>query len=895
MARRRFVPPPGPDDARIELEFHVEMLTRQYVEDGLPITEARANALKRVGDMEDVRRECRAIVETSEGTMQRFSWGQFALQDARYAARVLWQAPLFTLTALLTLAVGVGATTAIFSVVNAVLFRQLQYPAADRTVMVFNSYSQPGPTEAAISPEEFADLRLQSRAFDRWAAMRPQLSALTEGCSEGAGCEPERINASVVSPELFDLLGVLPQRGRPFTAADGVTGAAPVVLISDGLWHRRFGADPSVVGRVITLGGLSRVVIGIMPPRVQFPDDPIGYVKDRTDTWIPFNWQERKDGRGNQYLLVLGGLRSGVTIGQARADLAAITAGFKTRFPDRYAEPRLRYQLGSKLLREEMVGDVRTALIVLFGAGGCVLLIACANVANLILARGTSRRRELAVRSALGASRGRLVQQLLIETLVLTAAGTIIGILAAAGGLKALIALSPGNIPRLETVEIDAVVLGFAVALAVGTGILVGLLPALRQSSVDPQGAIADGTRGTAAAPPRRRLRGLLVIGEVAMAVVVLTGTILLIRSFVAMSRVSTGFDAAGAAIAQLSIPRATYDTPEKVFAFHAAMAQRLASLPGVSHASAVYPLPMSGEAWSGSVGIVGFSKAPGDPGPHTEYAVALPGYFQTVRIPLIEGRDFAATDLSTTPAVAIVDTVFAGRYWPGQSAIGKRIATGGEVEKGPFQTVIGVVGHVRNKGPRAEGEAQLYLAALQKPELSLFFVSRATSDPRTLMPLIRPAVREQDAKLPVAMLSTGSDLVAKFSARDRFNVLLFTIFGAVALALAAIGLYGVLAFLVTQRTHEIGIRLALGGQPWSVMRGIIGEGLALTAAGLVLGLSGGVLLAYAIRDLLFQIEPADPLTYCAIVASMTGVALLAAFGPALKAAMVTPMDVLRG
>jgi predicted permease len=826
--------------------------------------------------------------------MRRLSWLQTAQQDVRYALRTLRRARLFTATALLTLAVGIGATTAIFSVVNAVLLRDLPYPAADRTVMVFNSYLESGLEEASIAPEEFADLRAQSKAFDRWAAMRPQISALTDGCAEGAGCEPERIHAYVVSPELFNLLGVLPQYGRSFTTADGVTGAEPVVLISNGLWHRRFGADPTVVGRGITLGGISRVVIGIMPPAVRFPDDPIGYVKDRADIWIPFSWQDRKDGRGNQYLVVLARLRSGVTMAQAKQDLTIITDGFKAQFPKRYAEPAVHWQLGSKLLRDEMVGDVRMAIIVLFGAGGCVLLIACANVANLILARGTSRRRELAVRSALGASRGRVVQQLLIETLVLTSTGTAVGIAAAAAGLKTLIALNPGNIPRLETAEIDAVVLGFAVTLAFATGVMVGLLPALRQSGAGPESAIGDGVRGTAEASPRRRLRGALVIGEVTIAAVVLTGAFLLIRSFVAMSRVSTGFDANGTAIAQLSIPRATYDTPEKVFAFHESMARRLASLPGVSRASAVYPLPMSGDAWSGSVGIVGLSRAPGEPQPHTEYAVALPGYFQTVGIPLLEGRDFTNTDLATTPGVAVVDTVFARRYWPEQSAIGKRITIYGDVEKGPFHTVVGVVGHVRTKGLRAKSEAQLYLAALQKEEFSLYFVAKASGDPRPLLPSVRWAVREQDSKLPVAMLSRGVDVVAKFTARDRFNVLLFTVFGAVALALAAIGLYGVLAFLVSQRAREIGIRLALGSQPWHIVRGVIGEGLALTAGGLACGLGGGLLLGHAMKDLLFQIEPSDPLTYGVIAISMTVVALLAAFGPARRAASVAPMEVLK-
>jgi putative ABC transport system permease protein len=826
--------------------------------------------------------------------MRTASWLPAVRQDVGYALRVLRRAPVFTGTALLTLAVGIGTTTAIFSVVNAVLLRQLPYPAADRTLMVFNAYRS-GPDEAAIASEEFADLRARSKAFDRWAAMRPQISALTDGCSTGAGCEPERIHAYVVSPELFELLGVAPRHGRPFTTADGATGADRVILISDALWHRRFGADPAAVGRTVTLGGLSRVIVGVMPPGVRFPDDPIGYVKDRADVWIPFNWQERKDGRGNQYLVALASMRPGVTMSQATSDLAAIGQGFKEQFPNRYAEPRVRWQLGSKPLKEEMVGEMRTALVVLFGAGACVLLIACANVANLVLARGTSRRRELAVRSALGASRGRVVQQLLIETLVLTGTGAAVGVAAAAAGLKGLIAINPGNIPRIDAVAVDVVVMGFATAVALATGIAVGLMPALRQSSAGPQAAIGDGIRGTAATSPRRSFRGLLVIGEVTVAVVVMTGAFLLIRSYAAIARAPSGFDARGTAVTHLSIPRATYDTPAKVFAFHHSMWQRLAGLPGVSRASAVYPLPMAGDGWSGSVGIVGLTRAPSEPDPHSEYAVALPGYFQTVGIPLLEGRDFAATDAASAPAVAIVDETFARRYWPGQSAIGKRIATNGDVEKGPFETVVGVVGHVRRDGPRIEGEAQLYLAALQKSELSLYFVTRGAGDPRASMPFIRSAVRDQDPNLPVGMLTTGPDVVARFAARERFNMLLFTIFGGVALTLSAIGLYGVLAFLVTQRTHEIGIRLALGGRPWDIVRGVVGEALALTAGGLIFGLGCGALLAHVMKELLFGIEPADPTTYLLIAIAMIAVALLAASAPARRAANVAPIDVLKG
>jgi predicted permease len=880
-------------DINRQLEFHLEMLTRRYIEEGLDPGAARAKALARMGDLRAAARESRAILDNMETTMTRTSLFQALGQDARYAIRVLLRTPLFTATALLTLAVGIGATTAIFSVVNAVLLRDLPYPNAGRVMLVFNSYQQAGLEAAAVAPEEFADIRLQSQAFESMAALRPQISALTDDCVAG-GCEPERVNAYAVSPQLFDVLGVRPAHGRPFAVSDGIVGAPRAVILSDALWQRRYGGDPAIVGRTISVAGLPRVVVGIMGGGVRFPDEPIGYLKARADIWIPIGWEQLKDGRGNQYLEVLALRRAGVSAEQAEADLQRIGEGFKTRFPNRYAEPNVRWRLGTTTLTEAMVGDVRLGLIVLFGAVGCVLLIACANVANLMLARGASRRRELAVRSALGADRRRLVQQLLIETLALTTAGTILGVGVAAGGLKLLVALNPGGIPRLDLARIDAPVLLFAAALALVTGLVVGLIPAFRQAHADPQTSLGDGSRGTDTASPRRRLRGVLVMVEVALAVVVLTSATLLIRSYVAMANAPVGIDRDPVAVARLSIARVQYDAPAKVFAFHQAIRDRLAAIPGVVRASAVYPLPMSGDGWSGSVGIVGRPETPGEPEPHTEYAVAMPGYFATVGIPLLEGRDFTDQDNAAAPAVVVIDTVFAQQYFPGRSAVGERVAAGGNVEDGPFQTVIGVVGHVRNKGAREVGEAQLYRAALQKPEYSLFFVSRTTADASAALPSIRAAVREQDSRLPIAALTTMDALVSEFTARDRFNTLLFTIFGVVALAIAFVGLYGVLAFLVAQRTREIGIRLALGGKPSDLVRSVLVEGLALTAAGLAAGLGGAWLLSRAMREMLYGIEPSDPVSYAVIVAVMFTAALLAALGPARRATRVDPLVALR-
>jgi putative ABC transport system permease protein len=879
-------------DAEKELEFHIEMQTRRYVEAGLDPVAARAKAIQRMGDLKAAAQRTEAITMTDTKTTRQ-PWLPTLLQDARYAVRVLTRTPFFTVTALLTLAVGIGATTAIFSVVNAVLLRTLPYPNADRVLVFYNSYPKADLLQAATSPEEFADVRNQAQAFEKLAGIRPQISALTDDCG-AADCEPERVSAYAVSPELFDLLGVQPQRGRPFAPSDGVAGAQRVVMLTDALWRRRYNADPDVIGRTISLAGLPRTVVGIMPPGMRFPDEKVSYLSDRADIWIPVSWENTKDGRGNQYLVTLGLLRPGITMAQGQADLQRIGEGFKTQFPDRYAEPKVHWLLGSMSLTEQMIGDVRLGLFVLFGAVGCVLLIACANVANLMLARGASRRRELAVRSALGANRRRLIQQLLVETLVLTTAGTVLGLGVAWASLRALLSLNPGNIPRLDSASLDGSVLLFAVAMAAATGVVVGLVPAFRQARADPQSALGDAQRSADTSSPRRRLRGLLVMAEVAMAVVVLTGAALLIRSFIAMANVPVGINAEGVAVTRLSIPRATYNEPARVFAFHQSMRDRIRATPGVTHASAVYPLPMSDTGWSGSVGIAGRPEVVGVPEPHAEFAVAMPGYFETVGIPLREGRDFTDNDNAGAPQAVVVDEEFARSYWPGQSGLGQRIAINGDTEKGPFQTVIGVVAHVRNKGARESGEGQIYLAALQKQEFSLFFLARTNGDPSSLLPTIRTAVREQDAKLPIAAMSTMDEVLAKFTARDRFNMLLFTIFGCVALAIASVGLYGVLAFLVTQRTREIGIRLALGGKPGGIVRSVVFEGLALTAAGLVAGLGSAFLLSRWMKDLLFEVAPTDPVTYAVITGVMLSVAILAALGPARRATRVDPVEALR-
>ena len=883
--------PPRPD-VEDEIAFHVEMQTRRFVADGLDPQSARERALRRMGDLERAREDCQRITLSKETDMERAAWWQGLRQDAVYAWRVLRKAPAFTGTALLTIALGIGATTAIFSVVNAVLVRGAPYPHADRVDVIWNTYSE--LSEAAVAAAEFADIQETSRAFDAVAALRPQTTAMSGGCGAGGPCEPERVTAYVVSPNLFDLLGVAPSHGRPFAAADGVTGAPEVVLLSDALWQRRFGGDPGIVGQTILVGAISRTVAGIMPAAARFPDAPIGFLRAPADLWIPYGWeQSRKDSRGNQVLGVLARRRPGVSVEQARADLNVIAAGFRQRFPNRYARPEIQWRLNTVPINEQIVGDVRTSLVVLLAAVGVVLLITCTNVANLLLARGTARRRELAVRSALGAARGRLVRQLLLEAVLLVSLGGVLGVGVAFAGVRGLIALDAGNIPLLDRSGIDATVLAFSVAVTIATCLLVGFAPALRQSTADPQLALGGAER-TAAGSIRHRVRRVLVVGEVTLAVVVLVAAGLLVRSFARMVATPIGFEPDGTVVAQIALPRAQFDAPEKIVTFQRALLDRLRALPGTAAASAVYPLPMSGDGWGGTVIV---ENRPADlPEPHAEYAVAMPGYFSTIGIPIVEGREFADSDVTGTMPVAIVDEQFAQQYWPGESAVGKRVSPFGALPPGDprWATVIGITGHVRNGGPRKAGEGQFYLPALQKPELTLYFVVRAAGSDAPLPAAIRQTVRALDSQLPVGRLSATPALIGRVLARERFNMLLLSIFSGVALTIAAVGLYGLLAFLVTERTREIGIRLALGGRPGRILRAVIGEGLLLACAGLALGTAAALFTAPLLGGLLYGIEPTDPLTYTGIAGVLLLVAAAASYLPGRRATRIDPVSVLR-
>ncbi len=851
--------------------------------------EARRHALHRFGDVDRVRGECTDIRHHMETDMRRAEFFTELRQDARYAIRTLARSPLFTLVALLTMALGVGANTAVFSVVDAVLLRALPYRHADRTVVLWNSYAQVGLDHAAVSAPEYFDFKAQLRSLDAVAAIRPRSVPIT-----GDGGDPEQLSAYLTTPGLFRLLGTAPFIGRDFDPADGVPGGPLVVILSHGLWTRRFGADRAIIGRAITIAGEQRTVIGVMPPEIRFPDDPVGYASASADVWLPTSLEQVRDpaNRGNQNLVVLGRLRNGITAAQLDADIGAMQQQFKREYPDRYASPGAKnWHVVPVALRDQMVGAVRPTLLLITAAVALVLLIACVNVANLLLARGAVRRRELAVRLALGASRWRVCRQLLTESVVLVLGGGVLGAMLAWAGVRMLVAAAPANIPRLHDTRVDLLALAFTFGTALVTGVAVGIVPALQQSRADLRDAMNDGGRGGSDGRGRRRARTVLVIAEVAMALVILNSAGLLARSFAALQRVDPGFAPDHVMTMYLSLPRARYDSAAKVAAFYRRLQTDATSIPGVVASSGIQPLPMGGEGWSGSIDIEGYPVDAVE-APHAEFAVTMPDYFTVMRVPLVGGRDFSAHDDAGSPRVAIVDELLARQYWPNESALGKRINA--LERRGEWETVVGVARHVRSGGPQDSGAPQIYLPYLQHPQGMVSVVARTAVEPASIGAGLRAAVRAIDRDVPASQLRSMATVVADATSRQRFSLFVITAFAAGALGLASIGLYGVMSYLVAQRTREIGIRVALGGQPADVRRLILGECLIIAGAGVATGTMATLVASQALSRLLYSVSATDPATYTLIAALLLAVAGLAAFGPVRRATRVDPIVALR-
>jgi putative ABC transport system permease protein len=799
------------------------------------------------------------------------------IHDIRYAMRVLLKSPGFTAVALLTLTLGIGANSAIFSVVNAVLLRPLPYEESER--LVFITERSPVLEGMSVAYPNYLDWREQNGVFDNIGVYRRVSFNLT-----GNG-KPERLLGGEVSAELFNALKTKPALGRTFLAEEDVAGANPVVVLSYGLWQRRFGKDTDVISQTITLNARPHTIIAVMPPDFRFPSG--------VDLWVPvgLNADNPSWNRGNHPgLYAIARLKPGVTASQAHAEMDTIAARLEQQYPASNTGNRVTVTP----LFNRIVGDIRPALLVLLAAVGFVLLIACANVANLLLARAAARQKEIAVRMALGASRGRLIRQLLTESMILSVTGGALGLLLAVWGTDLLVAISPDNIPRFAEIKLDNRVLGFTAGIALVTGILFGLAPALHASKLNLNEILKEGGRSATAGLRRQRVRSLLVISEVAIALVLLIGAGLLIKSFLRLQQVDPGFNPDNVLTAGIPLPRTKYLEPPKRIAFYEALFSRVAALPGVQAVGAVSELPIEGGSQTYFI-VEDRPIPPREEMPLTEYSLVSTGYFKALGLRLLKGREFDERDVRDAPFACIIDENFAEQYWPGQDPIGKRLKYGGADPGNPWSTVVGVVANVRYQGLDQESpRVQLFLPYGQATFLGASLVIRTAGDPKSLASAVRNEVLAIDADLPVFEIRTMNEVLKESVATRRLYMTLLGIFAGVAMVLAAIGLYGVMAYSVTQRTHEIGIRMALGARQRDVLRLVVGQGLVLALEGVVIGLIAAFALTRLMSSLLFAVSATDLSTFLVIALILTGVALGACFVPARRATKVDPMVALR-
>jgi putative ABC transport system permease protein len=814
-------------------------------------------------------------------------------QDLRYGVRMLLKNPGITFVVILALALGIGANTAIFSVVDAVLLRPLPYPESER--LVFINETSKAMDEISVSYPNFTDWRNQNHVFEKIGVYNRESYNLT-----GTG-EAERIITGQVSADLFAALRVNPALGRLFTNDEDKPGAAPVVLLSYPLWQRRFGGQAGILNQPITLNNKSYTVIGIMPEGYQFPS--------RVDMWVPVgqlsgsaSWLQRGNHPG---LYGVARLKPGVSFAQAKAEMDTIGANLEKQYQDSNAGNGI----GMHPLLEVFVGDIRRALWVLFFAVAFVLLIACANIANLLLARAQSRQKEMAIRAAMGAGRWRIARQLLTESVLLALIGGTLGLLIAQWGIKLILYISPDAIPRSREISLDWRVFVFTIGVSVVTGILFGLFPALQAGVVDVHETLKETGRG---ASGRHWLRSSLVIVEVGTTLVLLIGAGLMIRSFYRLQKVNPGFSYEHLTSFSVALPEKKYESAEQREQFYDRLLENLHALPGVEATAAASGLPLGNNGWQTSFVVDGRPRPPKDQTPLMEACLVTPDYFKAMSIPVKSGRVFnshddrssiAGKDLSKldedqkqmAPLNAIViDEEFARRHWPNEEAVGKRIKMGGE--KNPISlTVLGVVGRVKMEGlSQDSNRVQGYFPHAQVPNGSMTVIIKAAGDPNQLIAAVRQKVREIDPDQPIYAIRTMDDIRAESVAPERLNLTLLSIFAGIALVLAVVGIYGVMSYSVTQRTHEIGIRMAIGAQPRDVFRMIIRQGMMLALIGVAAGLLGAFLLTRLMASLLFGVEPTDPATFAAIALLLTGVALVACYVPGRRATKVDPVVSLR-
>jgi putative ABC transport system permease protein len=805
------------------------------------------------------------------------------LQDIRYAVRKLSRTPGFTTIAAFTLALAIGATTAIFSVIDGVLLKPLPFRDPERVVRVTNLRDG---NRMVSSVPDFLDIRAQSKSYASLAALDAQAMNLT------GGSEPERIGAARVGATFWSLLGVTPQVGRGFAPNEDSQSAARTVVLSDGLWKRRFGGDRRIIGKTIALDGNSYTVIGVAPAGFSFPDRP--------DVWIPLVFAQddlNPDGRGAHWMGIMGRLAPNVTAAQATSELVTITR----RLEQQYPESNTNMSGAVIPMQEYLVGDVRPALYVMLGAVAFVLLIACANVANLLLVRAASRESEMAVRTALGAGAWRLVRQLVIESVLLAMIGGVFGTLLALWGVDLLLSMAPNGLPRINEVTVNGSVLVFTAGVTAVTGVLFGLFPALHAARANVGGMLKEGMRGSSGGVASRRARNTLVMAEMALAVVLLVGAGLLIRSFSKLLAVDPGFRAERVVTFAIAAPDTKYGQYAQRRELVSNLVERMKRVPGAQGAAVVTGLPLSNIMMRTSAHIVG--TPPERPGERksTDVAMATPGYFTTMGSPLVAGRDFTDRDGSGAPVVSIVNQEFVKRYFPNENPIGKRIelgwdqdtaSTGGNMTLGG--EIVGVVANVKRRGLSQEVFPETYASYMQPTFSNFSVVVRSTADPSTVMAAIRAQIRELDRDLPLSDLRQLKELVAASVSRPRFYTTILGVFASIALILAAVGIYGVISYAVSLRTRELGIRIALGATGRQVSGLVLQQGVGLAIAGVAVGGAGAYWLTRLLSKLLFGVSATDPLTFVGVAALLTAIAAIASFVPARRAAKVDPLLAMR-
>jgi putative ABC transport system permease protein len=804
------------------------------------------------------------------------------LRDFRYAVRMLLKEPGFTAIAIITLALGIGANTAIFSIVNAVLLRPLPFSQPGQLVMVWQDYRVGGNKEDIHSWPNYVDYRDGNTTFESMAGYTDASFNLT-----GTG-EPERIVGASTTASFFDVMRVSPMLGRAFTPEEDVEGKDRVIVLSHGLWQRRFGGDRGIVGREIAVNGASRTVIGVMPPQFRFPEKT-------TECWVPLAPSaDLRTARSAYWLTVIGRLKPGVTVAQARPEMETIAKRLETKFPG--TNSNIGVNLVS--LREQTVGRVRPALYVLLGAVGLVLFIACANVANLLLSRAAAREREFAIRSAIGAGRSQIIRQLLVESVLLGALGALVGIALANFGLNALKSLLPAEMPRVDQIGIDSRVLGFSMAVSFLTACAFGLVPALQASKPMLAETLKEaGGRGASGGVRSRRVRRLLVIAEIALALMLLVGAGLLIKSFNRLQAVELGFRTDRMLTMQVSLPSAKYPDGATQRPFHQQLLERLQNLPGVEGAGATTSILLSALANSGIFNIEGRPSPPAGQRIDVTIDSVTPNYHALMGTPLLKGRAFTDADGPDSPKVVIINDAFARRFFAGENPIGKRINYGDppDEKQNPWRTIVGVVADTRRNGFDREPRPETYIPFAQRPPGWAIYVVRSSSpDPGGLVTAVRNAVHEIDPDQPIFGIKTMEQVMAETTAQRWLNTILLGGFAGLALVLAAVGIFGVMNYSVTQRMQEIGIRLALGAQRGDVLRLIVGQGMTLAWIGLGIGLAGAWALTRLLTHMLYGVSATDPSVFAAVSGLLALVAVCACYLPALRASRVHPTVVLR-